>query len=216
MLVDIPGIRDIGLTTNGMLLADQAQALYDAGLRRINVSLDTLDPGPLPAVDAPRRPGQGARRASGGEAGRLSTQSRSTPSASAASPSMDVVPLARFAREHGLEMRFIEYMPIGADAWEREQGLFRPRDPGTDRARGRPAGAGGRLRSARAGDGFRLHRRRRPGGHHRLGVAAVLPELQPPPPDGRGQAAQLPVRARRGGREGRCCAAGRTTRRWRR
>ena len=44
MLVDVPGIRDVGLTTNGLLLAEQAQALFDAGLRRINVSLDTLDP----------------------------------------------------------------------------------------------------------------------------------------------------------------------------
>src|SRR3954451_18043833 len=45
MLVAVPGIKDIGLTTNGILLADQAQALFDAGLRRLNVSLDTLDPG---------------------------------------------------------------------------------------------------------------------------------------------------------------------------
>src|SRR5260370_32788809 len=44
MLRDIDGIRDIGLTTNGILLAGQAQALYDAGLRRINISLDTLEP----------------------------------------------------------------------------------------------------------------------------------------------------------------------------
>src|ERR687885_1333717 len=44
MLAGIEGVRDLGLTTNGLLLADQAQALYDAGLRRINVSLDTLDP----------------------------------------------------------------------------------------------------------------------------------------------------------------------------
>src|SRR4029077_1423616 len=45
MLVRVPGIRDIGLTTNGLLLASQAQALFDAGMRRINISLDTLDPG---------------------------------------------------------------------------------------------------------------------------------------------------------------------------
>src|SRR5207244_11466947 len=44
MLVVIPGIKDVGLTTNGILLADHAQALYDAGLRRINIRLDTLDP----------------------------------------------------------------------------------------------------------------------------------------------------------------------------
>src|SRR5207237_951903 len=36
----------------------------------------------------------------------------------------DAVPLARFCREHGLELRFIEYMPIGADAWEREKVFF--------------------------------------------------------------------------------------------
>ncbi|MGH7168646.1 MAG: GTP 3',8-cyclase MoaA, partial [Gemmataceae bacterium] len=36
----------------------------------------------------------------------------------------DAAPLARFAREHGLEMRFIEYMPIGAEAWERSKVYF--------------------------------------------------------------------------------------------
>ena len=44
LLCDVPGIRDLGMTTNGILLADQAQVFYDAGLRRINISLDTLDP----------------------------------------------------------------------------------------------------------------------------------------------------------------------------
>ena len=44
MLAAIPGIKDIGLTTNGILLAPMARALWDAGLRRINVSLDTMDP----------------------------------------------------------------------------------------------------------------------------------------------------------------------------
>src|SRR5260370_10142392 len=47
LLVDriaaIPGIKDIGLTTNGLLLAPMAGELWDAGLRRINVSLDTMD-----------------------------------------------------------------------------------------------------------------------------------------------------------------------------
>src|SRR5262245_6866757 len=41
-IVAIDGIEDVGLTTNGILLADQAQRLYDAGLRRLNVSLDAL------------------------------------------------------------------------------------------------------------------------------------------------------------------------------
>ena len=44
LITAIPGIRDVGLTTNGLLLANQAAGLFDAGLRRLNVSLDTLDP----------------------------------------------------------------------------------------------------------------------------------------------------------------------------
>src|SRR5208283_1514370 len=43
-LAAIPGIKDTGLTTNGILLAPLARALRDAGLGRINVSLDTMDP----------------------------------------------------------------------------------------------------------------------------------------------------------------------------
>src|SRR5439155_256321 len=54
----VPGIKDVGLTTNGLLLAGQAQTLYDAGLRRINISLDTLDPGRFRALA--RRDGLGA------------------------------------------------------------------------------------------------------------------------------------------------------------
>ena len=42
-LAAIPGIRDMALTTNGVLLPDQAEPLYDAGLRRLNVHIDTLD-----------------------------------------------------------------------------------------------------------------------------------------------------------------------------
>ena len=40
----IPGISDIALTTNGFFLADQAMSLVKAGLDRINVSMDSLDP----------------------------------------------------------------------------------------------------------------------------------------------------------------------------
>ena len=43
-LMTIEGIEDIGLTTNGVLLKQYAQPLYDAGLRRLNMSLDALDP----------------------------------------------------------------------------------------------------------------------------------------------------------------------------
>ena len=42
-LAKIPGIQDLALTTNGVLLDEQAEALYAAGLRRLNVHVDTLD-----------------------------------------------------------------------------------------------------------------------------------------------------------------------------
>ncbi len=70
MLAAIPEIVDIGLTTNGILLAEQASDLWNAGLRRINVSLDALDPAKFEEIT--RRPatrrcwrGFAARRKSG-------------------------------------------------------------------------------------------------------------------------------------------------------
>jgi cyclic pyranopterin phosphate synthase len=123
MIAAIPGIKDIGLTTNGLLLADQAQELYDAGLRRINISLDTLDPERFRQVT--RRDGldkvlagiEAAKRA-GFRPIKLNAVSMR------GIAEHEVVPLARFARDHALEMRFIEYMPIGADSWERSKVYF--------------------------------------------------------------------------------------------
>ena len=43
MLHEVPGIKDLALTTNAVLLAEQAQELHDAGLRRLNIHVDTLD-----------------------------------------------------------------------------------------------------------------------------------------------------------------------------
>ena len=43
-LARIPGVKDISLTTNGVLLAEKARAIWEAGVRRINISLDSLDP----------------------------------------------------------------------------------------------------------------------------------------------------------------------------
>ena len=43
-LTKVEGIEDIGLTTNGVLLGQYAQPLFDAGLRRLNMSLDAMDP----------------------------------------------------------------------------------------------------------------------------------------------------------------------------
>jgi cyclic pyranopterin phosphate synthase len=123
MLAKIPGIKDIGLTTNGILLAPVAQALFDAGLKRINISLDTLDSGrfrQLARRDGLEHVVEGihAAKKAGFDPVKINAVSIR------GITEHEVVPLARFAREHALEMRFIEYMPIGADHWERDKVYF--------------------------------------------------------------------------------------------
>lgn len=123
MVAGVQGIKDVGLTTNGLLLANQAQALFDAGLRRINVSLDTLDPGRFRQIS--RRDGL-EQVLAGIEAAKKSGFSPIKINAVVIRGlnEQDVVPLACFAREQELELRFIEYMPIGAEAWERSKVYF--------------------------------------------------------------------------------------------
>jgi cyclic pyranopterin phosphate synthase len=124
MVAGVPGVKDVGLTTNGILLAPMARALFDAGLRRVNVSLDTLDPARFEELT--RRTGleqviEGilAARKAGFHPVKLNAV------AIKGVTELDVAPLARFAREHGLELRFIEYMPLDAgDRWERGKVLF--------------------------------------------------------------------------------------------
>ncbi|MDX2035732.1 MAG: GTP 3',8-cyclase MoaA [Isosphaeraceae bacterium] len=123
-LREIPGIADIGLTTNGITLAPVARELWDAGLRRINVSLDTMDPGRF--LEITRRTGfeqviEGilAAKAAGFDPVKINAV------AIKGTTEPDIVPLAEFCREHRLELRFIEYMPLDADnLWEREKVLF--------------------------------------------------------------------------------------------
>lgn len=123
MLTAIPGIRDTSLTTNGLLLSEQAKALYHAGLQRINVSLDTLRPDVFRQLT--RRDGL-ERILTGLEVAReigfkpIKLNAVVVRGVNEA----DIVPLVRFARENGFEMRFIEYMPIGAEPWERAKVVF--------------------------------------------------------------------------------------------
>jgi len=123
MLRNIPGIDDIGLTTNGLLLAQQAESLFQSGVHRINLSLDTLDPQRFEQLS--RRTGldlvlRGIERAQKAGFERIKINAVIIRGVN----DMDVVPLARFGREHGLEMRYIEYMPIGAESWERSKCYF--------------------------------------------------------------------------------------------
>jgi cyclic pyranopterin phosphate synthase len=113
MIAAIPGVSDIALTTNGSLLRRQAAGLRAAGLTRLTVSLDTLDPetfakiadsgielaAVIDGIDAATEAGFGSLK--------LNTVVRRGWN------SDDIVALAEFARDRGHTARFIEYMDVG-------------------------------------------------------------------------------------------------------
>jgi GTP 3',8-cyclase len=120
----IPGIRDVGVTTNGILLAEQAQALWDAGLRRLNVSLDALSPEKFKQIT--RRDGYEKVLAGISAAQRIGFDPVKVNAVSVRGLTEgEIVPFGHFARETGVDLRFIEYMPLDADcAWQRDKVLF--------------------------------------------------------------------------------------------
>ncbi len=123
MLASTPGIEDVALTTNAVLLEPLAQPLRAAGLHRLNISLDTLDRKRFAEIslrdELPRvLAGVEAARAAGFRQIKLNTV------AIRGRTEQDVVPLAEYARQRGLPLRFIEVMPLDGDArWTRQMVL---------------------------------------------------------------------------------------------
>jgi cyclic pyranopterin phosphate synthase len=123
-LAAIEGVEDLALTTNGVLLGQQAGALYDAGLRRLNVHLDTLDRQRFIRIT---RRDDLARVLDGLEIARQTGFGPIKINAVAVKGLVepDVVPLARFGRENGYEVRYIEFMPLDAQGiWDRSRVLL--------------------------------------------------------------------------------------------
>ena len=109
MLAGIEGIQDLAMSTNGILLADYADALANAGLHRVNISLDSTDPQHYAQItgggDVQRvLAGIDAARA----AGLLPIKLNCVVSESSAEP--DAVGVADFARQNDLQVRFIHAM----------------------------------------------------------------------------------------------------------
>ncbi|MFM8413686.1 MAG: GTP 3',8-cyclase MoaA [Planctomycetota bacterium] len=123
LLVAVPGIEEVALSTNGLLLAEQADRLAAAGLARLNVSLDAVHEEAFERIA--RRQGldrvlaglAAARRAGFDEIRINAVSLRGLTEA-------EIVPLADFCRREGFHLRFIEFMPLDAEAaWESERVL---------------------------------------------------------------------------------------------
>jgi GTP 3',8-cyclase len=117
----IEGVRDIALTTNGSLLRSVAPDLKRAGLRRVTVSLDSLDDGRFAAIN-----GVGAPVASvlaGIEAASLAgLPVKINMVVKKGENEGDILPMARFFKDKGHTLRFIEYMDVGnSNGWHLDQ-----------------------------------------------------------------------------------------------
>jgi cyclic pyranopterin phosphate synthase len=108
----ISGIREVTLTTNGILLPKQAQELYEAGIRRVNISMDTLQPDRF--VSIARRP-EFARAWEGVESA-LTVGFNPIKLNCVVMRGVnddEIIDFARLTQENPISVRFLEYMPIG-------------------------------------------------------------------------------------------------------
>jgi len=119
MLRDVAPEIELSMTTNGVLLDRLARPLAEAGLNRVTVSLDSLARdrfGEMTGRDALSAVSHGIEAAA--EAGLSPVKVNCL--VIAGTNDDEILDFARWSREHGLEVRFIEYMPLDADAeWER-------------------------------------------------------------------------------------------------
>lgn len=117
-LAAIPGLRDLSLTSNGIRLTELGPALAKAGLRGVNVSLDSLDRErfhELTRRDALDKVLAGIAAATELWPGRVKVNCVATPGLEA-----ELMAFAELARERDVTVRFIEFMPLDADeGWSR-------------------------------------------------------------------------------------------------
>lgn len=113
------GIADISITTNGHLLSEKLHGLLSAGLKRINVSLDSLDPARFEKITRTRSFEQVMRGIDAVQAS-LAAPAKVNAVLVRGINEDEVEAFAAFARERGVVMRFIEFMPLDADRhWSR-------------------------------------------------------------------------------------------------
>ena len=114
------GVRDLSMTTNGHLLAERVERLLDAGLRRINISLDSLDPARFERITRTKSFASVMRGIDAVQKSRLAPAKVNAVLVRGINDD-EIEAFANFARERCVVMRFIEFMPLDADRhWHRE------------------------------------------------------------------------------------------------
>lgn len=125
MLAGKAALRDLALTTNGILLADQVSALRKAGLPRITVSLDTLRPERFRALTRFDRHADVLRGLDAAAAAGFDSVKIDTVVIRGANDD-ELEPMLEYGRRIGAEVRFIEYMDVGgATRWSMDDVLPR-------------------------------------------------------------------------------------------
>ncbi|MDQ3762117.1 MAG: GTP 3',8-cyclase MoaA [Actinomycetota bacterium] len=122
-LVDIDGVNEVALTTNGSLLARKAHTLRDAGLARVTVSLDSLDERIFRAMSDVKIPVARVVEgiAAAADAG-LTPVKVNTVVKRGVNDGQGILDLAAFGREHGYIVRFIEFMDVGStNGWRMDE-----------------------------------------------------------------------------------------------
>lgn len=122
-LIGIDGIDEVAMTTNGSLLAKKARTLRDAGLGRVTVSLDSLDPEIFRAMSDVKLPLDRVIEgiAAAAEAG-LTPVKINTVTKRGVNDGQGILDLAAFGRDHGYVVRFIEFMDVGAtNGWQLDE-----------------------------------------------------------------------------------------------
>ena len=124
MLASVEGIEDVAMTTNAFFLKGQAEALQRAGLKRLNISLDALDPEKFAHVN--RRDCLNEVLAGLQDAARAGFESIKINAVAMRNFSeSEILRLVEMGRSDGFEVRFIEFMPLDSDkTWERDKVLF--------------------------------------------------------------------------------------------
>ena len=119
-----PLVEDLSVTTNGYLLERDAAALVDAGINRFNVSIDSLQQDRFFAMTRRDALPQVLRGLEALAAHPEAHPIKVNAVALRGFTEHEVLPFARFAREHPYEVRFIEFMPLDGDrSWTRDQVL---------------------------------------------------------------------------------------------